>query len=110
MDKPFAIKMLPSILVANKRAYRQLKDEALVAMRLVHPNIVQRTPVIASATRKREGRAAGRGKRGWRACRSCCVRLAGADVSVLFRSPIAPGKWFCYTTRHGKAYQPEAAS
>ena len=39
--KPFAIKMLPSILVANKRAYRQLKDEALVAMRLVHPNIVQ---------------------------------------------------------------------
>jgi len=40
-DKPFAIKMLPSILVANKRAYRQLKDEALVAMRLVHPNIVQ---------------------------------------------------------------------
>ena len=40
-NKPFAIKMLPSILVANKRAYRQLKDEALVAMRLVHPNIVQ---------------------------------------------------------------------
>ena len=40
-DKPFAIKMLPSILVANKRAYRQLKGEALVAMRLVHPNIVQ---------------------------------------------------------------------
>ena len=32
---------LPAILVANKRAYRQLKDEALVAMRLVHPNIVQ---------------------------------------------------------------------
>ena len=40
-NKPFAIKMLPSILVSNKRAYRQLKDEALVAMRLVHPNIVQ---------------------------------------------------------------------
>ena len=40
-DKPFAVKMLPAILVANKRAYRQLKDEALVAMRLVHPNIVQ---------------------------------------------------------------------
>ncbi len=39
--KQFAIKMLPAILVANKRAYRQLKDEALVAMRLVHPNIVQ---------------------------------------------------------------------
>ena len=40
-NKLFAIKMLPSILVANKRAYRQLKDEALVAMRLVHPNIMQ---------------------------------------------------------------------
>ena len=39
-DKPFAIKMLPSILISNKRAYRQLKDEALVAMKLVHPNIV----------------------------------------------------------------------
>ena len=39
--KQFAIKMLPSILVSNKRAYRQLKDEALVAMKLVHPNIVQ---------------------------------------------------------------------
>ena len=40
-NKQFAIKMLPSILVSNKRANRQLKDEALVAMRLVHPNIVQ---------------------------------------------------------------------
>lgn len=40
-NKLFAIKMLPPILVSNKRAYRQLKDEALVAMRLVHPNIVQ---------------------------------------------------------------------
>ena len=40
-NKLFAIKMLPSILVSNKRAYRQLKDEALVAMQLVHPNIVQ---------------------------------------------------------------------
>ncbi len=39
--KLFAIKMLPSILVANKRAYNQLKSEALVAMKLVHPNIVQ---------------------------------------------------------------------
>ncbi|MBQ3340850.1 MAG: SUMF1/EgtB/PvdO family nonheme iron enzyme [Kiritimatiellae bacterium] len=39
--KLFAIKMLPSILVSNKRAYRQLKDEALVAMQLIHPNIVQ---------------------------------------------------------------------
>ncbi|MBQ2632167.1 MAG: protein kinase, partial [Kiritimatiellae bacterium] len=40
-NKQFAIKMLPSILVSNKRAYRQLKDEALVAMKLTHPNIVQ---------------------------------------------------------------------
>ena len=40
-NKPFAIKMLPAILVSNKRAYRQLKDEALVAIQLVHPNIVQ---------------------------------------------------------------------
>ena len=40
-NKLFAVKMLPSILVSNKCAYRQLKDEALVAMKLVHPNIVQ---------------------------------------------------------------------
>ena len=40
-NKQFAVKMLPSILVANKRAYRQLKNEALVAMKLVHPNIMQ---------------------------------------------------------------------
>ena len=40
-NKLFAVKMLPSILVSNKRAYRQLKDEAIVAMQLVHPNIVQ---------------------------------------------------------------------
>ena len=39
--KLFAIKMLPSILVSNKRAYNQLKAEALVAMKLVHSNIVQ---------------------------------------------------------------------
>ena len=39
-NKLFAIKMLPAILVSNKRAYRQLKDEALVAMKLTHPNIV----------------------------------------------------------------------
>ena len=38
--KLFAIKMLPSVFVSNKRAYRQLKDEALVAMKLTHPNIV----------------------------------------------------------------------
>ena len=36
-NKLFAVKMLPSILVANKRAYRRLKDEALVAMRFAHP-------------------------------------------------------------------------
>ena len=40
-NKRFAIKMLPSILVSDKRAYRQLKNEALVAMKLVHPNIMQ---------------------------------------------------------------------
>ena len=34
-----AIKMLPSILVSNKRAYNQLKSEALVALKLTHPNI-----------------------------------------------------------------------
>lgn len=38
--KLFAIKMLPSILVSNKRAYNQLKAEALVSMKLVHQNIV----------------------------------------------------------------------
>ena len=37
---PFAVKMLPAILVSNKRAYRQLKAEALVSRKLVHPNIV----------------------------------------------------------------------
>ncbi len=39
-NKPFAVKMLPSILVSNRRAYAQLKAEALVAMKLTHPNIV----------------------------------------------------------------------
>ena len=39
-NKQFAIKMLPSILVSNKRAYNQLKSEALVAMKLTHTNIV----------------------------------------------------------------------
>lgn len=39
-NRPFAIKMLPPVFVANRRAYRQLKDEALVAMKLTHPNIV----------------------------------------------------------------------
>ena len=35
-----AIKMLPAILVANKRALKQLKAEALVSMKLTHSNIV----------------------------------------------------------------------
>ena len=35
-----AVKMLPSILVSNRRAYNQLKSEALVALKLTHPNIV----------------------------------------------------------------------
>ena len=39
-NRPVALKMLPSILVKNKRAYAQLKSEALVSLKLVHPNIV----------------------------------------------------------------------
>lgn len=35
-----AVKMLPSILVSNKRAYAQVKQEALVSLKLMHPNIV----------------------------------------------------------------------
>ena len=35
-----AIKMLPSVLVNNKRAYQQVKAEALVSLKLSHPNIV----------------------------------------------------------------------
>ena len=35
-----AVKMLPAVLVANKRALKQLKAEALVSMKLVHSNIV----------------------------------------------------------------------
>ena len=38
-NHPVAVKMLPAILVANRRALRQLKAEALVALRLSHPNI-----------------------------------------------------------------------
>ena len=34
-----AVKMLPSVLVSNKRAYEQLKSEAKVSLRLTHPNI-----------------------------------------------------------------------
>ena len=37
----FAVKMLPAILVSNRRAYEQVKREALIALKLVHPNIVQ---------------------------------------------------------------------
>ena len=40
-NKPFAVKMLPAILVCNRRAYEQVKREALIALKLVHPNIVQ---------------------------------------------------------------------
>ncbi len=39
-NKSFAIKMLPRILVSKRRAFRQLKDEALMAMKLTHTNIV----------------------------------------------------------------------
>ena len=35
-----AIKMLPSVLVNNKRAYAQVKAEALVSLKLSHSNIV----------------------------------------------------------------------
>ena len=35
-----AIKMLPSVLVNNKRAYAQVKADALVSLKLSHPNIV----------------------------------------------------------------------
>ena len=34
-----AVKMLPSILAGKKGAYRQVKAEAMVAMKLSHPNI-----------------------------------------------------------------------
>ena len=39
-NRPVAVKMLPSVLVANKRAYGQVKQEALVSLKLSHPNIV----------------------------------------------------------------------
>ncbi|MCR5413529.1 MAG: protein kinase [Kiritimatiellae bacterium] len=39
-NKRFAVKMLPSILVSDRRSYERLKHEALVAMKLTHPNIV----------------------------------------------------------------------
>ena len=37
--KRFAIKMLPSVLAGRKGAYKQVKAEAMVAMKLSHPNI-----------------------------------------------------------------------
>jgi serine/threonine protein kinase len=40
-NRKVAIKMLPAVLARNKRAIRDLKKEALVAMELVHPQIVQ---------------------------------------------------------------------
>ena len=40
-NKLFAVKMLPAILVSNRRAYEQVKREVLIALKLVHPNIVQ---------------------------------------------------------------------
>ena len=39
-NRKVAIKMLPSIIVTDKRAYDQLKGEALVSLKLIHPNIV----------------------------------------------------------------------
>ena len=39
-NRPVAVKMLPSVLVNNKRAYAQVKQEALVSLKLSHPNIV----------------------------------------------------------------------
>ncbi len=39
-NRPVAIKTLPGLLVANRRAVENLKREALLAMKLSHPNIV----------------------------------------------------------------------
>ena len=39
-NRKVAIKMLPTIIVQDKRAYQQLKGEALVSLKLIHPNIV----------------------------------------------------------------------
>ena len=39
-NRKVAIKMLPTIVVQDKRAYQQLKGEALVSLKLIHPNIV----------------------------------------------------------------------
>lgn len=40
-NRQFAVKMIPAILVSNRRAYEQIKKEALVTLNLVHSNIVQ---------------------------------------------------------------------
>ena len=40
-NERFAVKMLPSLLVSDEQAYRQLKREVLVVKKLVHPNILQ---------------------------------------------------------------------
>ncbi len=40
LDRPVAIKTLPLVLAANKRALKQLKQEAQLAIQLSHPNIV----------------------------------------------------------------------
>jgi len=37
--RPVAVKMLPAVFVTNPRAYQQLKAEAMVSLRLTHPNI-----------------------------------------------------------------------
>ena len=40
-NEKLAVKMLPSLLVSDEQAYRQMKHEVLVAKKLVHPNILQ---------------------------------------------------------------------
>ena len=38
-NRRVAVKMLPAVLAGKKGAYRQVKQEALMAMKLAHPNI-----------------------------------------------------------------------
>lgn len=38
-NRQVAIKMLPSVLLSNKRAYQQIKSEALLSLKLLHSNI-----------------------------------------------------------------------
>ena len=40
-DHPVAIKVLPPVLACDRRAVENLRDEALTAIRLSHPNIVR---------------------------------------------------------------------